>query len=518
MSIPYSLTLLSFGILLGALLSWFLLRSRNREKLAVLPALDNELMLLRERLTTRDATIAELKLGLIRTGEQIETLRSELKNETELRLNAEARNNHLESAVTQLNESRESGTRLHGENMALRARIAELEQKICEEKERSQEKLTLLNEARQELSNTFKALSTDIFNNNSSSFLELAKATFGSYQEKSKSELEQRQQAIAEMVKPLQESLQKVDTQVRLIENDRTQAYATLLEQVKSMAASQAQLQGETANLVRSLRSPTVRGRWGEIQLRRVVEMAGMVEYCDFIEQESRGTDDGRLRPDMVIKLPNHKNIVVDSKAALMAYLESLEAKDEPTRLAKLQEHARQIRNHLNQLASKFYWEQFQPTPEFVVLFLPGENFFSAALEQDPELIEFGVKERVILATPTTLIALLRSVSYGWRQERMTEHAQAIGELGRLLYSRLNTMGQHFEALRKGIERTVESYNKTVGSFEGRVLITARKFIEIDPLMSTKIEPLKIIDKIPRPYQSELVHNDEEDIAKDIQT
>lgn len=500
------------GISFGALISFFLLKTRFREKLlASVTALENELLLVKERLATRDQALTEAKQAATGIEEQMATLGRELKAETELRLKAEEKNRHLETVAAELTGSREEGTRLHGDNMALRSRIMELEQRINEEKQRAQEKLVLLNEARQELTNAFKAVSGEIFKNNSTSFLELAKATLGSYQQKSQHELEQRQKAITDLVKPLQESLQKVDNQVRQIEKDRTEAYATLLEQVKSMSQTQIQLQSETANLVRSLRAPTVRGRWGEIQLRRVVEMAGMIEYCDFIEQDSRETEYGRLRPDMVIKLPNQKNIIVDSKAALMAYLEAHEAKDDQTRLAKLKEHAQQIRNHLTQLASKSYWEQFHPTPEFVVLFLPGENFFSAALEQDPELIEFGVKERVILATPTTLIALLRAVSYGWRQERITEHAQAIGELGRHLYSRLNTMAEHFDSLRKGIERTVESYNKAVGSFEGRVLVTARKFTEIDPLMTAKIEPLKMIDKIPRPLQTDNISEDTEE-------
>ncbi len=377
--------------------------------------------------------------------------------------------------------------------------LARFEAQFEAERRNSKEKLQLLEENRRQMEKNFQALSAQALAANNQSFLDLAKSTLETFHQQAKGDLTIRQQAIGQLVQPLKESLQRVDGKIEQLEQARSGAYARLDEQLKSLLNSQIKLESETGNLVQALRTPAVRGRWGEIQLRKVVEMAGMVNYCDFVEQET--ADSGRLRPDMIIKLPNGRNIVIDSKAPLQAYLESLEATDDNQRTACLTQHARQVRNHLQKLSAKNYWEQFQPTPEFVVLFLPGETFFSAALTQDPGLIEAGVDQKVLLATPTTLIALLRSVAYGWRQEQLTENAEAISQLGREIYDRLATLNQHFIQLGKNLGRAVASYNKGMASLDSRVLVSARKFKELGAGSSKEIEPVEQIDKFPRSPQ-----------------
>jgi len=379
---------------------------------------------------------------------------------------------------------------------------ARLESALDSERKTSTEKIELLTKAGDraaaDLQNAFKALAADALKSNNSSFLQIAQETLKRFQSDAQGDLDARQKAVADLVTPVRESLDKVDAQIQQMEKERVGAYGVLREQVQSLITTQKELQSETGNLVRALRTPNVRGRWGEIQLRRVVEIAGMMSYCDFAEQETITSETGRLRPDLVVKLPGGKNVVVDAKTPLQAFLEAFETNDEEARRACLANHARQVRDHMKTLSGKNYWEQFEATPEFVVMFLPGETFFSAALEQDPGLIEQGVLQRVIPASPTTLIALLKAVAYGWNQEKLARNAQQISALGKELHERLRKLAGHITGVGTNLDRAVEAYNQAVGSLENRVLVSARKFAELGASVAEDIPELEQIETTSR--------------------
>lgn len=407
------------------------------------------------------------------------TLRAQLLETAQRSATFEERAKQMDELRTTLREREQTIERLNGELSLVREKGAEVLTRLEEEREQSAEKLQLVTEAKQAMENAFKSLSSEALRQNNQSFLDLARTSLSEFQQVAKGDLERRQQAIDALVTPVKASLDKVDEKIAALEKAREHAYGEIRQQFTQMAEVQNQLRDETSNLVRALRQPHVRGRWGEIQLRRVVEMAGMLKHCDFVEQESAETDDGRLRPDLIVKLPGNRQIVVDSKAPISAYMEAHEATTDDLRKVKIMLHAQLVRRHFEALAKKSYWEQFQPTPEVVVMFIPGEAFFSAALEADPELLDNAFGQNVIIASPASLMALLKAASYGWRQESIEENAREISRLGQELHARLGVMADHFLKLGKSLSSANDSYNAAIASFESRVLVSARKFKEL---------------------------------------
>jgi DNA recombination protein RmuC len=472
------------GIGVGFAIAWFL-AGTTREQLAET----------RAKLSNIEQRLHETQILLAGTQSNLAEATNALNVQSAMRAAAEA----LNSRIPQLEEQLET---LRKEAAEREAEISQIRARAEEQSKAAAEKLKLLADAEASLSNAFKALSAEALNSNSQNFLQLATASLEKFQEKAKSDLEAREKAVDALVQPIRESLQKVDGKLGEIEKARESAYSALNEQLRGLVETHLpMLRSETSNLVKALRQPTVRGRWGEIQLKRVVEMAGMLEHCDFVEQQSSATEDGRLRPDLIVKLPGGKQIIIDAKAPLTAYLEAAEATDDDSRRLHLVRHAQQVRAHMAALGRKGYWDSFEPTPELVVMFLPGEMFFSAALQADPELIEFGVNEKVVPATPTTLIALLRAIAYGWRQEALALNAQEVAQLGKQLFDRISNLADHWNDVGQRLGKAVDAYNKSVGTLESRVLVSARRFSQLR-VTDQEIEPGKPVDVFPRLLQA----------------
>jgi len=395
----------------------------------------------------------------------------------------------LEKRSLKIDELTQQIQNLASENSGLQSQL-ESEQKRLEEREKNWA------ESRARLVESFNSLSKNALESNNQSFLTLAQTQMQKMMELSQQDLQLRQERIANLVLPVKESLAKVDAKLQDIEKARSSSETSMRDQVQLLMRSNQDLRQETHGLVSALRAPQARGRWGEMQLRRVAEMSGMIAYCDFeLQSSENNAQDQRLRPDMVVRLPGGKQLVVDAKTPLIAFLDAMNLPHPDQRREKLKEHARHIRKHIDDLSKKSYWQQFQPSPEFVVLFLPGEHFFSAALEADPELIEAGVQQNVIIATPTTLISLLRAVSYGWQQDRLTDNVRSVGKIGQELYKRVSDMTEHFVRLGKSLSQSVDSYNKAMGTLESRVLVSARKMNELNALTAnTAISDVPLIE------------------------
>ncbi|HZZ74200.1 MAG TPA: DNA recombination protein RmuC [Pirellulales bacterium] len=496
------------GAAFGGALVWWSLRQQMQHAAAdARGALGTEHAVLQERLQQREQQLAQatalakqhesqcaaLTHDVQQTKQAYVQTATTLKEERE---QAQEQRRRDEQLAAELKESRESLA-------AAKEQLVHLETVLDKERKQADEKLKLLAEAEQKMSNSFKALAAEVLQSNNQSFLDLAKTTLETHQKTATGDLESRQKAIDELVKPVKESLEKVDAKIQELETKREGAYSKLTQQVQGLLDNGQQLRTETANLVKALRAPNVRGRWGEIQLKRVVEMAGMLDHCDFREQQSRETEDGQLRPDLTVQLPGDVFVVVDAKTPLSAYLEAVESGDDAVRQQKFQEHAQHLKKHISDLGKKSYWSQFDRSPEFVVLFLPGENFFSAALERLPSLIEEGVEQRVLIATPMTLISLLRAVAAGWRQEQLAKNAEEISQYGRILYERVRKLGEHLAEIGNSLGRAVESYNKGIGSLERMVLPAARRFRELGASTGDEIKEIPLLESIPRALQAE---------------
>lgn len=371
------------------------------------------------------------------------------------------------------------------------------ETKLEEAAKHVEEQKQLLDKAEEKFATVLKALAGDALKSNNKSFIELANENIGKILNEAKGEFSKKEESIKNIVKPLEEALKRYETQINELERNRSNAFGILENQIKNMVQTEQILQKETSNLVMALKRPEVKGRWGEITLKRVVELAGMIEHCDYIEQMNVTTEEGRQRPDMIIHLPADREIVVDSKVSLNAYMEALSCTVEEKRIDCIKKHASQIKKYMKDLGSKTYWEQFPKAPEFVVMFIPGESFLSSALEQEPELIEEGIANKVIISTPTTLIALLRAIAFGWRQELITKNALEIANLGKELYDRFDPFIEHINVMGGALSKSVVSFNRMVMSLERRVLVSVKKFKELGASSSAELSEIQHIEQIP---------------------